>query len=83
MRAGCRGEDPELFFPKPADDTRRAEAQAICARCPVTVPCMTEANARREKHGVWAGFERNDKGRPAFPAGRMPRGGYRIGRNNP
>ena len=74
---------PEVFFPKPADDAKRERAKAICARCPVTVPCMATANAQRERHGVWAGFERNDKGRPSYPPGPMPRGGYRIGRNNP
>lgn len=82
-RAACRGEDPELFFPLPAEDAKRARAKAICARCPVTVECMATANHQREKYGVWAGFERTDKGRPKLPHGPMPKGGYRIGRTTP
>ncbi|WP_208301154.1 WhiB family transcriptional regulator [Mycobacterium sp. DL440] len=80
--AACRGQDPELFFPDPSDDQTREVAESICATCTVRPECMAAANAQREKYGVWAGFERNDKGRPSYPPGKPPRGGYRIGRNN-
>ncbi|QRY48125.1 WhiB family transcriptional regulator [Mycolicibacterium boenickei] len=79
-RAACRDQDPELFFPDPSDDQTRAIAESICVTCPVQIPCMATANHNREKHGVWAGFERTDKGRPKLPHGPMPKGGYRIGR---
>ncbi|ORA38088.1 WhiB family transcriptional regulator [Mycobacterium aquaticum] len=77
-RAGCRDEDPELFFPNEADDATRARAKAICATCPVAFQCLADANARRERHGIWGGFERTDKGRAQRPVGRPPNGGHRI-----
>ncbi|WP_301121102.1 hypothetical protein [Mycolicibacterium fortuitum] len=59
------------------NDTQPWQARAACR------DEDPELNYQREKHGVWAGFERTDKGRPKLPHGPMPRGGYRIGRNNP
>ena len=42
-----------LFFSERLDDIARAKA--ICERCPVRVPCLQEASARREPWGVWGG----------------------------
>lgn len=49
-RAACVGRDPEIWF---RSDT--AQAQAICARCPVSALCESKAVALRVTDGVWAG----------------------------
>lgn len=47
-RAACRGHDTALWF----EPTRQAEGLAICATCPVQVPCR---QAGRHEEGVWGG----------------------------
>ena len=48
----CR-EEPDLFF---AESPRLlAQAQALCADCPVRDLCLAGALERREPHGVWGG----------------------------
>src|SRR4051794_27294345 len=42
-----------LFFSEELQDIARAKA--ICAKCPVMVPCLEGALARREPWGVWGG----------------------------
>jgi WhiB family redox-sensing transcriptional regulator len=42
-----------LFFSEELQDI--AAAKAICARCPVIVPCLEGAIERREPWGVWGG----------------------------
>jgi WhiB family redox-sensing transcriptional regulator len=81
-RAECRDHpNPDIWYPNPSDIHAEARAKAICATCPVRFQCLADANARREKHGIWGGFERTDKGRARRPPGPMPKGGYRIGRS--
>lgn len=50
LRARCRNEDPEIFFPAgdPPDpfDERNTEALTVCARCPVVAECLAEALVR-------------------------------------
>lgn len=48
----CVGEDPELFHPE--DPTQLAEAQQVCAACPMRQTCLELGTARRE-WGVWGG----------------------------
>ena len=47
VRAACRSEDPELFFPVgdwgPVVVAQLAEAKAVCARCPVVAECLSFA----------------------------------------
>ena len=43
----------ELFFSEQLDDILRAKA--FCQECPVRVPCLESAVARREPWGVWGG----------------------------
>lgn len=51
-RAACVTELPELF-----DDPRlEAEAKRVCATCPVTGDCLSEALERREPASVWGGL---------------------------
>ncbi|MBC7277290.1 WhiB family transcriptional regulator [Nocardioides sp.] len=48
----CVGEDPELFHPD--DLTQLAEAQQVCADCPMRQACLDLGVSRRE-WGVWGG----------------------------
>jgi WhiB family redox-sensing transcriptional regulator len=66
-QAVCRTvTDPEVFFPatvlgRNADDVH-APARRICATCPVTVDCLSDAMdhergmARFYRSGVWGGL---------------------------
>lgn len=65
-KAACRDKDPELFFPVSTEGpsvAQVAEAQAVCALCTVSRPCLEWALSTSEQWGVWAGTtpdERND-----------------------
>jgi WhiB family redox-sensing transcriptional regulator len=54
----CRGDDPEKWYPGRGGSVR--ELRAICAQCPVRIPCLeqvmlfTELNGYDEQ-GFWAG----------------------------
>jgi WhiB family redox-sensing transcriptional regulator len=55
-RARCadgNGTMTPLFFSEDLHDIARAKA--ICAKCPVTKPCLTEALESHEPWGVWGG----------------------------
>ena len=58
-RSLCKDEDPELFFPVgntgPAASQIEA-AKAVCARCPVKVPCLDWAMQTVQDSGVWGGL---------------------------
>lgn len=58
LKALCRDQDPDLFFPigttGPAE-RQAAQARAVCAGCPVRVPCL--ADSLDEADGVWAGLD--------------------------
>lgn len=54
----CRDEDPEIFFGE-AGPASTAAARAVCARCPVRRPCLTEGI--REPHGVRAGLTEDER----------------------
>lgn len=58
-RAGCRSEDPELFFPvgtSPSAVAQSHRAAAVCARCPVRAECEADAMGRGEEFGIWGGY---------------------------
>ena len=42
-----------LWFAEGGDDVERAKV--MCAQCPLRVPCLDGALARREPWGVWGG----------------------------
>jgi WhiB family redox-sensing transcriptional regulator len=63
--AACRHTDTELFFPVShrglaAAGARRAKA--ICARCPVRLPCLSYALATRQAYGIWGGYDEEERG---------------------
>jgi hypothetical protein len=47
--------------PPTARRLRERQAKAICASCPVAMPCRTHALARRELHGIWGGLSERDR----------------------
>ena len=60
-----------LFFSERPDELARA--QAICADCPVQLPCLEQALDNQEEWGVWGGvifwdgqpyYRRRGRGRP-------------------
>jgi WhiB family redox-sensing transcriptional regulator len=51
QHAACRGEDPNLFFPDRSGDW--TTPLAICARCPVTTPCLEWALDNHESAGIY------------------------------
>jgi len=52
-QAGCRGEDPDLFFPSVGASSTRA--RTICSTCRVRPECLAFALADSELTGVWGG----------------------------
>ncbi|NIJ11039.1 WhiB family redox-sensing transcriptional regulator [Saccharomonospora amisosensis] len=58
-RAACATPDidPEVFFPEPGPDMadRIAQAQRVCAGCPVQAACRDYAQHHGERHGIWGG----------------------------
>jgi WhiB family redox-sensing transcriptional regulator len=62
-RGACRDKDPELFFPISTGNQRLrelADAQAVCARCPVKQECDDWAENTGQRWGVWGGQDRED-----------------------
>ena len=63
-RSLCKDEDPELFFPVgntgPAASQIEA-AKAVCARCPVKVPCLDWAMQTVQDSGVWGGLTEEER----------------------
>ncbi len=62
--AACKGRT-RLFFPPKAErpqarGRREAKAQALCAVCPVQVPCRSYARAHHE-YGYWGGESEEDR----------------------
>jgi WhiB family transcriptional regulator, redox-sensing transcriptional regulator len=58
-QAACRGHDPEQFFPESGEQTKAAEAKAICASCQVRDQCLDlavkAAGGLDADHGVFGG----------------------------
>jgi WhiB family redox-sensing transcriptional regulator len=58
-QAACRDLDPERFFPESGEQTKAAEAKAICASCKVRDQCLElaikAAGGLDQDHGVFGG----------------------------
>jgi WhiB family redox-sensing transcriptional regulator len=62
--SACSGVEPELFFPigtGPAAMRQTRLVQAVCAGCPVRVPCLRWALATSQEYGVWGGLSEDDR----------------------
>lgn len=58
-RAACLGREPELFFPIGTTGpalVHLADAQQVCAGCPVRESCLQWAIDHQVDHGVWGGL---------------------------
>jgi WhiB family transcriptional regulator, redox-sensing transcriptional regulator len=78
--AACRSLGSSLFFAPdderpPAKRHREAAAKAVCARCPVRMPCALYALATHQPHGVWGGLAEEDR-RPCAPRGQTHPGRF-------
>jgi len=63
-RAGCVGEDPELFFPMGAPrlvSARTERAKAICRGCPVRSECLGWSLVTAQDAGVWGGLDEEER----------------------
>jgi WhiB family redox-sensing transcriptional regulator len=58
LQAGCRDEDPELFFPigtmGPAL-VQTEQALGVCRRCDVAAACLDWAFEHYQDTGIWGG----------------------------
>jgi WhiB family redox-sensing transcriptional regulator len=63
-RAGCLGQDPELFFPLgstgPALDQAN-RAKSVCAGCLVRGECLEYALVTNQDAGVWGGLTEDER----------------------
>jgi WhiB family transcriptional regulator, redox-sensing transcriptional regulator len=60
-QALCAQADPDAFFSESARQT--TVAKAVCCRCPVRQPCLSQALDAREEFGVWGGLDGNERQR--------------------
>lgn len=68
--AACRDSDPQLFFPAGKGGGPVAQvkaARAVCARCPVRIPCLEFAVEGGDRHGVFGGLSERQR-RPLLAA---------------
>jgi WhiB family redox-sensing transcriptional regulator len=62
--AACRSVDPSLFFPAGVTGLAAiqiTEAKAVCATCPVRVPCLDFALATNQEYGIWGGTSEEER----------------------
>lgn len=62
--AACRGEDPDLFFPKGYEGPSLLvieQAKAVCRRCPVMEQCGQWAMETCQPFGVWGGLSEAER----------------------
>jgi len=63
-QAGCRAEDPDLFFPvgstDPNDD-QLEEAKAVCIACSVREMCLDWSMDTNQEIGVWGGLSEEER----------------------
>jgi WhiB family transcriptional regulator, redox-sensing transcriptional regulator len=64
LRAACKDQDPELFFPvsEKGPGARQARrATAVCARCPVRSECLEYALDNGLDHGIFGGTTETER----------------------
>src|SRR4051794_33481886 len=64
--AGCRGEDPAIFFHPDGERgrsrrRRQERAKAVCAQCPVILECRSHALHHGENFGTWGGMSEQER----------------------
>ena len=66
VNAACRRVDPGMFFPdctRPDAAVLVLAASRVCAACPVAAPCLDDAVARRDQHGICGGLTGPERAR--------------------
>jgi len=71
LGARCRGEDPDLWFPRSEGQRSRNRgvaaatmtAKAICGQCPVQSQCLDYAITCDIRFGIWGGRDESERGR--------------------
>ncbi|MEU9201633.1 WhiB family transcriptional regulator [Streptomyces sp. NPDC048332] len=64
MRAACREDDPDLFFPIGSTGpalVQTEEAKAVCRGCPVRRECLRWALDNGQDAGVWGGLDETER----------------------
>ena len=62
--AACRDTSPDLFFPVGTTGQaliQIAQAQAVCAKCPVQTECLQFALATNQDSGIWGGTTEEER----------------------
>lgn len=60
LRAACRGQDTELWFPEGIESLAIA-VKSVCARCPVADECLAWALDASEAWGIWGGLDEDER----------------------
>lgn len=60
-RAACKDTPTEVFFPPRGDPAGVAEAQKVCAGCPVRRECYEYAVSTKARFGVWGGMSGRER----------------------
>lgn len=60
-QAVCRGRDPEIWFPLPADTETHEAARRICGTCPVAGICLADAIATKDPNGIRGGYTGDER----------------------
>jgi hypothetical protein len=55
LDGACRGQDPELWFPKYSNSDQARQAKDICNTCSVKTQCLAWAIEQGVEFGVWGG----------------------------
>ena len=62
--AACRDTSPDLFFPVGTTGQaliQIAQAQLVCAKCPVQDECLQFALATNQDSGIWGGTTEEER----------------------
>ena len=62
--AACRDTSPDLFFPVGTTGQaliQIAQAQTVCAKCPVQDECLQFALATNQDSGIWGGTTEEER----------------------
>jgi len=63
----CSEIDPELWFPSMENGRVQSSyeaanyAKSVCARCPLSLACLTTAIKNKEEYGIWGGSTPRDR----------------------
>lgn len=61
--AGCKGSDPDMFFPSQGDWVTERMAKAVCAQCIVQNECLEFALTEKIKGGIFGGTSERQRRR--------------------